>query len=424
MSVFPSYRSPYLVSRLLPLLLLASVANAVAIALRQTLSDSISVGSQRTYTLDVPSNYSSLYFQIFVTSNGGIPNGNDLALDLTANGGGTVSNVIKTKNGNNLGLTVYPLTAAQYTLAASLSGSPVTLNYSITPFTFCNQTSYAAYQVNSTSQFTCTPCPANSEAKSIHSTSADHCICSLGYFSSSGAPPCQPCPYGGSCSNPGTNASTLLPKAGYFKLSPTSADTLRLVGCPYEFACVNDGQSCAIGYTGLLCRECAKGYYRIGAECHPCYQNSVLPFVFSAIVFYIALHALYHFAPLLSHYPTVAIFIDFCQVLAIYRLYKFRWDDVYMTLYRWLSLLTVNWELSQVECGLSDAIPMKWIFGTIEFTLPFAFIGVYLTRFAFLGFLRLIINSSLLDQSTLWTQWNCKPQHELFISFDKRNTNF
>jgi hypothetical protein len=75
---------------------------------------------------------------------------------------------------------------------------------------------------------------------------------------------CWPCPEGGFC--PG--GYRIWPKPGYWN---PGEDSGYVIACDPPEACLGGRRSaCLDTYTGFVCGDCVKGYYRSGGRCEPC----------------------------------------------------------------------------------------------------------------------------------------------------------
>ena len=108
----------------------------------------------------------------------------------------------------------------------------------------------------------CTRCPVNAFTLTEASTSADDCMCSVGFFDAlfngSGVD-CRACPLGTDCQAGETIAS--LPLAyGYYRVSNA---TTKVRPCYTDSFCPNaNGSACADGHSGTFCEGCLPSYHR------------------------------------------------------------------------------------------------------------------------------------------------------------------
>lgn len=104
--------------------------------------------------------------------------------------------------------------------------------------------------------------------------------CGVGRFGTlnqtNGAIVCADCPAGASCADDGVTLDKLDAQAGWWAADPAN---LRYYRCKNEAACLPATVSangsrvpagCAEGYSGLLCDECAAGFFKQWGECTPC----------------------------------------------------------------------------------------------------------------------------------------------------------
>ena len=89
--------------------------------------------------------------------------------------------------------------------------------------------------------------------------SGSQCACDPDFWFDPRGDYCSPCPHTASCAG-GSAIPVAIP--GYFV---TSTNPLSVVKCPGSITkCLGDS-TCAVGYTGHLCNECAEGYAQYGA---------------------------------------------------------------------------------------------------------------------------------------------------------------
>ena len=123
---------------------------------------------------------------------------------------------------------------------------------------------------------TCRSCPEGSGAEvgaascrcSFGKLMEGACGCEVGYGSDNLS--CLPCENRNlECRKPGTELSSARPKLGFsrLKVNDTSA-----VPClpPREARCNSSVTPCGDGYRGILCSDCADGYFASHNRCKPC----------------------------------------------------------------------------------------------------------------------------------------------------------
>eukprot|EP00808_Paulinella_micropora_P005987 g26500.t1 len=135
----------------------------------------------------------------------------------------------------------------------------------------------------------CKPCPENTwrnqpnqmqcEVCQLGKISADglSCICPAKLFESRGPGLlCLPCLAGAICEHPGTNASNMLAREGWFKLDQLLLDTDANMDpdfymCPGGASVCLAANKCAPTLTGPFCTQCQPGLYSWGSlSCGPC----------------------------------------------------------------------------------------------------------------------------------------------------------
>ncbi|KNC55644.1 uncharacterized protein AMSG_01913 [Thecamonas trahens ATCC 50062] len=198
----------------------------------------------------------------------------------------------------------------------------------------------------------CKACPPHTSATPLAS-SIYNCTCLKGYFQPdqlSGLP-CLRCPEGGIC--PGRRELPY-PKPGYFP-GPTNG----FISCDHNRAACAGGSPfrCTTGYTGLLCGECAPGYYKIDIQCKKCdgFPTELALFFFVVFgLFACAAPAWFNTKTEVSHkFVALVIGLNALQVVAIYGDINLDWPEYARSIFDIVSFLNINLDLAKPECTIS-----------------------------------------------------------------------
>eukprot|EP00300_Choanocystis_sp_HF-7_P027251 c32331_g1_i1.p1 GENE.c32331_g1_i1~~c32331_g1_i1.p1 ORF type:complete len:537 (-),score=70.36 c32331_g1_i1:57-1631(-) len=190
---------------------------------------------------------------------------------------------------------------------------------------------------------------------------AINCTCLPGTFASgvSGLttpPVCTPCPNGARC------AGALSVPTAMAGFTPDSTGNNRFVACPVREACVEGGH-CRRGYTGRLCADCIRGWYRTGGVCKPCNESysiltiAALCILLFALACFVLAIAVYGKASIGSQLPAIAIAINAIQLLSLVAQIDVQWPEAIQSCLDALSLLNWNMELAAPECNTLQISP-------------------------------------------------------------------
>jgi hypothetical protein len=120
----------------------------------------------------------------------------------------------------------------------------------------------------------CSTCPSGSKS-SIGSAA---CSCETGFYLSSSFSAnstCLACPLGANCidSSAIRTVASLESTPGYWRVPSTISANAIFMACPFggALACPSSTNgTCGVGYTGVLCGTCARGFHASGQTCIPC----------------------------------------------------------------------------------------------------------------------------------------------------------
>eukprot|EP00937_MAST-01D_sp_MAST-1D-sp2_P000675 g675.t1 len=132
---------------------------------------------------------------------------------------------------------------------------------------------------------------------------------------------------------------------------------------------------CEVGYAGMRCTDCAKGYFRRTGECVPCPDCPLCIVLLFIGVGVVCGTAGYILSRKNIELGIVAIGVDYFQVLSMLARTKVAWPKAVVELYYWLSAFNLNLELLAPECSYDISYDQKWLF--IEM-LPVGLIGIFL----------------------------------------------
>eukprot|EP01080_Neovahlkampfia_damariscottae_P007240 gene7240-11558_t len=217
------------------------------------------------------------------------------------------------------------------------------------------------------------------------STNITDCDCEPGTwrpFNSTSGIECDVCVDGGRCDG----ADSLpYPKIGYYwDRSTGQTDPYKFVQCKVEVYCtgnVTNGQEgCVVGRTGLLCEECAAGYFKSSGNCELC-NTEVQWRMIVVISFLVVLILLFFkFAQLkVSHLSSFSIASSYYQIIAVFSAYNFKWPAGLKNVLGYMKFLNLDLDIFVPECISVITYAMKW---AATICLPIMF-GALL----FLGFL-------------------------------------
>ncbi|KNC54530.1 uncharacterized protein AMSG_10376 [Thecamonas trahens ATCC 50062] len=218
----------------------------------------------------------------------------------------------------------------------------------------------------------CAPCPLLTTAPAFSSTIAN-CSCVPGAWARRIAVPweCEPCPPGGECSG-GLARPRAVP--GYFDVN---GDGTVLAKCPRATACLAGG-GCAVGYSGVLCSECADEYYVNLATggCVRCPKSSAAVFGSALAVLILGtlgvLAGIFHLAVFpwevtaegvstsrarkVPH--SISVGLVFLQILGVLSSIPLRWPESVSRTLGIFRLLNIDIKVATSECSITSFYSM------------------------------------------------------------------
>eukprot|EP01080_Neovahlkampfia_damariscottae_P001364 gene1364-11986_t len=240
-------------------------------------------------------------------------------------------------------------------------------------------------------QTSCKLCPSRTTT-TPGAVNITDCDCKIGSWKEQNettGTQCQDCPPGGFCGGRGLYPR---PSAGYYWIRNYPGDQFHFVECKTASFCtgnVTNGQEgCIVGRTGLLCEDCASGYYRSSGKCELCNTDVQWRMIVVAIGLVILILLFFKFAQLkVSHLSSFSIAVSYFQIIAIFSAYNFKWPDSLKTALGYFKFLNLDLDIFVPECISIVTYAMKWG-ATVSVPL---FFGVLL----FVGFIFECIRSLL-----------------------------
>ncbi|KAJ3433975.1 insulin-like growth factor binding proteinn-terminal [Anaeramoeba flamelloides] len=225
----------------------------------------------------------------------------------------------------------------------------------------------------------CNYCPMNSETLSTKRTSVKECYCSIGHYGNPGEY-CEKCPDNGICNK--FNQQYPFPKQGYWS---SSDNPNNLIKCKIYDSCPGfEVEKCntELGYSGIQCSECLRGFYQFESQCVQCPNNNVSRLIFFFVIFLFSIILLLVIAKKGKNYfGSFSIFINFFQVIAILPKLEFNWPIKLVNFFQFFSLLNFNIDFLALECTINLSYTEKWF---IIMLMPFILIGILLLIYFFL----------------------------------------
>lgn len=135
------------------------------------------------------------------------------------------------------------------------------------------------------------------------------------------------------------------------------------VPCEPKDACIGNNE-CQARFTGYRCSLCAEGYYRVAGDCEECPNNPglILAFFVAGMVFLaMAAYALQTIQKKGGTVSSVAIGVDYYQVLSMFMQSKVAWPPIIKRVLRIFSFFNFNIEITAPECLLDWSFKRKWI---------------------------------------------------------------
>lgn len=195
-------------------------------------------------------------------------------------------------------------------------------------------------------------------------------LCPSGYFGGEQNASCALCPrcVGAKCPAGGDAAvcdGGALPTAQQgFWLSARAGSSVSILLCEPPEAC-DANNTCAVGYSGAVCVQCIKGYYRdpLGTnQCVQCPENSSSMLIGMAVGILVGAFVLYHLYRKGPSVAAIGIAIDYFQILAIFGSLDLNWPGSVKFVFSALSLFSSNVEVTAPECSVAVNYFDKWLF--------------------------------------------------------------
>lgn len=226
-------------------------------------------------------------------------------------------------------------------------------------------------------------CPANSVRAVSNSSLLSPCLCLANFYSPTQTTdvPCEPCPLGATCTG---RLAAPVAAPGYFE------DRGQFLQCIQPEACLGSSQ-CARGYSGRLCGRCASGFYALNGKCRPC--NKALAAVASVGLVVLALVVAgavvwFNLARSVSYkFATFSLGLMALQMLALFGRLTLDWGLVPETVFRLVSTLSLNFQLTSPECSVARGIDVWLLKFWLTMLLP---VFAALALVAVLGLLYLV----------------------------------
>merc|ERR1712159_463946 len=190
------------------------------------------------------------------------------------------------------------------------------------------------------------------------------------YKSNPDAPLCRECAAGSACDN--LNQKFPLPAAGYWVDPEDGTNVLACAQPAAEEACmaldnVEDVKNGVCGvskekqlYMGTACSECSDGsamanYTRVNAfrsngRCKKCPNVPWLPYLFGALLLFVALPALTLLSKMQDGFGAVNIIVGFTQVISVFGRLELNWPKEIIDFMNILSVFNLNLEFFSIDC--------------------------------------------------------------------------
>jgi hypothetical protein len=237
-------------------------------------------------------------------------------------------------------------------------------------------------------QSQCTFCPLNT-ISNLNSKNITDCDCNSGYYRDSAVSGvlCKTCIVGGNCNG---GASKPTPKSGYFWNSVNTQPKFfdKCLNADYCTGNITKNGGCQDTRGGLLCEQCAFGYYKSNNACLICNQDVTarISLIFVGLALLCLLF--FRFAQLKVQYlSSISISISYFQIIAIFSTYKFKWPEEFKLVLENLKFLNFDLDIFVPECTDFITYGTKWGL-TVSLPVIFAFLLV-------LGFIFELVRSLL-----------------------------
>lgn len=190
------------------------------------------------------------------------------------------------------------------------------------------------------------------------------------YKANTEAPFCKACAAGASCND--LNQQFPLPTAGWW-VDPTDGSRIlqciepaAMEACP-ALTSIDDVRNgvCGISkenqlYMGEACSECSDGKatpyftrvnaFRSNGRCKKCPDVPWLPYLFGALLLFVALPLLNLLSKMQDGFGAVNIIVGFTQVVSVFRKLELAWPQEILDLLNLMSVVNLNLELFSIDC--------------------------------------------------------------------------
>lgn len=246
----------------------------------------------------------------------------------------------------------------------------------------------------------CFDCPNNTRSF-VGATRPEDCTCKATFYSptSRTGADCLECPVGSTCEGGRIGPYS---QAGYWQLANARYQRV-YPSCALSAACLA-GNTCAEGYTGMLCARCDAGFYRRSSLCYACpavFGESLsaegkgrLVLFLTAVGFVAIALILFLLSGPEQLERTTSFFItfNFLQLVNYFPLFRLGWPQFALDLFASLAIFNLNVELLSFECYFQSIGFVQKLL--ISFALPFfmfAVLGVLLVVFSAADLVRLLV---------------------------------
>jgi hypothetical protein len=165
-----------------------------------------------------------------------------------------------------------------------------------------------------------------------------------------------------------SGATIPLISAGYYRSSSTG-DAVSFVCIPQE-ACLEAGAgntTCAVGYDGIACANCAASYFRLGTLCKKCLPTAAK---WSIIIISGLLMSgvAWRLRNSISRIPTsVRIAMSWFQMFSLFSLLSKKWPEAVLTLFNFSKFMSLELQYFGFECDLSVGY---WFVWALKLSMP------------------------------------------------------
>jgi hypothetical protein len=226
----------------------------------------------------------------------------------------------------------------------------------------CIECEEARYQPSKGS-IECLKCPVKTTAIQGSKNITD-CDCQEGTWRKNGTYSgidCDDCVYGGICDG---KSSLPRPLPGYYWLRTEDAEPFTFLPCNTPAFCTGNttyGEGCIVGRTGLLCENCANGYFKSSGVCEICNTDVQWRMILVIIALVVLILIFFKFAQLkVSHLSSFSIASEYYQIIAVFSAYNFKWPTALKTVLGYMKFLNLDLDIFVPECISAITYGMKW----------------------------------------------------------------